>query len=676
MGETLFRRNAVSSFKQTVIERSNLMKGVQTISGKSIQTRNPVWINITGECMACDSSGKLTVPFQKETWDELYGGSFRTSPILEKVSITYGGDFGMAQKLSVTIKCFDLNSFNKIRKHFLLPGNKIEVAFGYATDKRWNSDAAAYHKITGFKVATFSFSAGEDGTWIGNFVAVAPSEVLKGIDVAQGFPSNGLQYSVGGNIDSSDMKDVSSIPEVIISDAQRNGEFSVATINENTSGYLIGRFKGYTPTDESVMVARIAIYTQDHLRFFGIISSLAAWGSKGIRNFFGVWDEAKHGLHEIYVTLGYVVDRIVNDLIKNSVETSSKGDKDIQTLKNLKISFHKDWSKSKLPDGIESGDPTAILILGPGKANFTDDNGKKMDFNEFKAFENASYEDVKAWDGNFLRLDKILIHRDVIFGAMDDASKKIPPESESVDPKDSTDTVINLNDFFRQIFGTIEECTGGALKLRLIPDPNDDKRETLYVVDQNYGGDPKIDCFVFNPIDGDGNTRSCNISSNGGSNEYRTSMFLANSKKGDVAAHLRGCDEKLDDGRKDKVTDAKDEIKKLKTNPGLIVKNSFNGTDISTFKSAMVDLYRNSLKKDRKYENINWPGIELDLSINGAYGILPGCAVATTQIPDDWINKKIYFMVREVSHEFSNSDWVTNIRGLMSFHDNLNYIKL
>ena len=262
--------------------------------------------------------------------------------------------------------------------------------------------------------------------------------------------------------------------------------------------------------------------------------------------------------------------------------------------------------------------------------------------------------------------------------AIGEATDTPESESESVDPKDTKDTVINLSDFFGKVFSIIKECTGGSLALRLVHDPTDESRDTLLIVDQNYGGDADIPCFIFNPIDGDGSTISCNISSNGGSNEYRTSMFLANSKKGDTAARLRDCEAELFDGRDAKRGDAEDRFNEVVVSPGTMIKDRFNAKQLDAFKSIMVDLYRYSPKSHEPFENINWPGMGIELSIRGAWGIIPGCAITTTQVPDAWRvgAKNIYFMVTEVSHKFSQSTWTTDVRGIMSFYDKLIPVRL
>lgn len=678
MGESVFRRNAVGNFKNTVRQRSSLLNGVQTITGRSIQDRNPVWVKVTGKCNACGQSGTMTVPRNQDTWDSTYKiPGFKPSPILESATLTYGGDWGLAQKLSVSIKCFDRGSFEEVQKYFLLPGNVITLRFGYATDRQWNSSSDSDNTVSGFKVATFAFSAGDDGTWIGNFTAVTSATAIKAVDMMQSLDSIGLRYSVAGKIDSSDSKDANSISELIASDAQRNGTESMDRVTKNNMGYVIAGFANYKPLDNENMRARMVLYTGDHLRRFGKVGDWGAWIGRATQRFRGTWDEAENALHEIYVTLGYVVDRIFNTQLKQASELATAGDPDFEKYKNLKVTFHPVYSKAKLPPGCESGDPLSVLILGGNAAKFKDASSGVMDFNQLRGFEGgASADDVIALKGTDVRLDKILLHRDTVTGALNAALAEKPGESESVDPKDTKDTVISMNDFFQELFSLIKECTGGALQLRLIYHPDDESRETILVVDQNYGGDAPIDCYVFNPIDGDGNTRSCNVASNGGSNEYRTSMFLANSKKGDVAAVLRDCESQLETGRTDVNNKALEQIKKLKDSPGLLYKDRFDGKQIAAFKSCMVDTYRYAKKVHNQYENINWPGMTIDITLNGAWGIIPGCAISSTQLANNWKMKNIYFMVTEVTHEFRDSDWSTTVKGIMSFYHKLNYINL
>lgn len=676
MGNSLYRRNPSKdgNFKSVVKARSGLLSKQQHISGQSIQDRNPAYIFIKGKCNMCSGCGvDMELPVELSDWNSVYGNSFKPRPVLQDVSISYGGEYGLAQQISANIKCFDRESFDKVRKSFLMPGNYISARFGYSTSgKQWNPGDSE-HRVSGFRVAVFSFSAGDDGTWIGSFKAVSSAEAMKTIDMHGGLRTN-LKYFIAGVLDSRVPKQVQSISEMIASDAQRNGQESLDRVDASNTGYVISEFGDYSATDESVMKASMVLYTSDHLR--GVVKKAWDGVSRFLMKNTGNWDDAVNTQHEIYVTLGYIVDRIVNGKVKFTVEGAIVGD-DAEEYKKMKITFHKDWSKARLPKDVESGDPTSVLILGSGKASFFEpDGGTSMDFNDIKGQVEGSKDDIIALDGNKVRLDKILLHRDTVLTALAESIEKEPNESESVDPKDVKSEVINLSDFFKKLFSYIKECTGGSLALRLVLDPDEKKRDKLYVVDQNWGGDKDIDCFIFNPIDGDGSTRSCNISSNGGSNEYRTSMFLGNSKKGDTAAIIRNCDSQLSAGRAKAIGRVKNKLFEIIFDPGSMMKDKFSNKQTDAFKSVMVDLYRYADKGHNKLENINWPGMTIDLTINGAYGIIPGCAVATTQMPREWINKNIYFQVLEVTHTFAQSDWSTNIRGMMSFYDHLTPVEL
>tara|TARA_R110000822_G_scaffold128195_16_gene263931 strand:- start:1533 stop:3611 length:2079 start_codon:yes stop_codon:yes gene_type:complete len=690
MSESVFRRNPIGNFKKVVISRAGLLHTPQHINGRSIQNRNPAHIQLTGVCNKCSNCGDASyskMPLELGTWGDMYEPHLKPRPILEDVTITYGGDWGLAQKLTARIKCYDRDSFEKIQKYFLIPGNTISARFTYSTsDSQWNPPDGT-HNITGFRVATFSFSAGDDGTWVGTFTAVAASEAIKSLEMFQGMPSTGMKYNVAGKVDSSDAVDVKSIAELIASDSQRNGTFGTDQVDSSNTGYVITEFvpipSEVEPTDGGGSVA-IVLYTSDHLSTGYIPDIGQSIVTKLSKSRFGSWDEANESTLQIYLTLGYVVDRIINNMI---IVATGKGVgfQDKEAFSKLKIKFHPEYSKSTLPKNVESGDPKSMLILG--RYNYFVDvkSGTDMNFNTIK---HGDEDAVVAYANDILHLDKILLHRDIVTGALTDSISVKPNESESVDPKNEKSEIINLNDFMEKLFSVITQLTGGAVSLRLTHDVEEPDKDIMYIVDQNYGGDTPIDCFLFNPIDGDGSTRSCNISSGGGSNEYRTSMFIGQSTKGDVASKLRDCVKSTYDAREGRRKNAIERLVRIIGNSsgrgggagspiGTMMKDHFNGKQIEAYTAVMVDLTRNATLSDNAKRNINWPGMSIDLTINGAWGIIPGCAIITTQMPPDWyIGKEIYFMVQEVTHNFSKSDWTTNIKGIMSYYNNLNIVSL
>ena len=340
MAETVFRRNPTpgSSFSSTVYNRSQLLKGAQTIGGQSIQMINPAWIKITGKCNMCTGGLKnpVTLPKEKGDWDSIYkSNGLKPDPILEDVTLTYGGDWGLAQKLTANIKCFDRDTFDYVRKAFLMPGNEISAQFGYSTSKQWNSQEQSSRSVKGFRVATFSFSAGDDGTWVGSFVAVSSAEAIKSVDILQGLSSEGLKYKIAGKVEGENTLDVKSIAELITSDAQRNGKDSVPRVGATNTGYVISDFASYDATDPTNMKASMVVYTGKHLegRSWGDVGGAIGgfWG-RVVGNYF---DDIPH---QTYVTLGYIVDRVFNDKILKSAKESVKVG-DGEKFKKLLIKF-------------------------------------------------------------------------------------------------------------------------------------------------------------------------------------------------------------------------------------------------------------------------------------------------------------------------------------------------
>ena len=116
-------------------------------------------------------------------------------------------------------------------------------------------------------------------------------------------------------------------------------------------------------------------------------------------------------------------------------------------FKKLSIRFHKDYSK--LNYEVRTGDPTSLLLLGTYSKFEDHQSGEIMDFNDIQTGDEDA---VKAWDGELLHLDKILVHRDVVIAALEESVMIPENEAESVDPKNQKAEVINLQDFFKKLF--------------------------------------------------------------------------------------------------------------------------------------------------------------------------------------------------------------------------------
>jgi len=553
-----------------------------------------------------------------------------------------------------------------------MPGNEIDVSFGNSSDISWGTSQSV--NLKNFIVATFAFTATSTGTWVCSFEAVSSAQAIKNLD-AQITICNGCNTASGtGQGKTGPIKyitgvektqhPVKGIAQLIAADSQENGKVAIDDLDDGTV-FTKDKFVNYNPGTKYGSDAALVVYKGDFMR--DAMSEFAAWIGGVLKNIgLSSKSEVDTANNQVYVSLGYIVHRIIDDQLLRAMSCGivQGNGKDRDRFSKLKVEFHPIYSKSKLPSGIVSGDPTTMLLLGAG--NYKNDEGDGKDFDA----DCKNLSAVKAINGTDVKLQNILVHRDVITAAFNSATSARNTEADNTDVKDSKDQVVNINTFFEAIADHISSCTGGALALRLVEDPDDSTK--LIVVDQNYGESDALTCIVFDR--GDGSVRTCEIQSNVGSQEYRASMFSGSSKKGDTVANLRGCSPELENQRKKEYDKAKEDRDALIKNPGNLGKNQFNGQEINALKSAMGRLYKNNTDA-QKTETLHWPGLSISVTIDGAYGIVPGCAISSTQVPREWrTNYASYFMVTKVTHTIQNSDWTTQIEGILAYYKNLKFV--
>lgn len=669
MAESLYRRNPEGNVISILKERSSLVKrSNQTASGKSAAVRNPAYATITGHDKSCGGGGSMPLPIEQDKIQQVYnysGGTIKPSPDLESVTIEYGGDWGLAKKVSASIRCYKIGDFERVQRYFLLPGNEIDVTIGYKNSWSVNQTKT----LKGFKVATFSFNTSQDGHWICQFTAVSSAEAIKNLDM-QIVVCNGCNDGTGQSGNSGPLKyitgndsvqhAVKGVAELIASDAQKNGQLSIDTLKD---GEVITSFIDYRPGSKNKDAA-IVVYNGDYCR--NQFEKFSAWIG-GILKGFGIGQsEVESANNQIYVSLGYIINRIINDQLLKSMGCGIAYERD--KFNEMKIEFDPIYSKCKVPSGITSGDPLSVLLLGDGNYKNSSGEGKNFDG------DCKNLGAVKSISGSDVTIQNILVHRDVIVAAFNEATKKREANSDTVDVKDTKNEVINIIDFFEKISDHISSAVGGAISLRIVEHP--DNLKTLIVVDQNYGVTDSLPCPVFDPIDGDGSTRTCTVQSNVGSQEYKAAMFVGSSKGGDAIAAIRGCGDDLDRQRSKEFNLALIDKQVLIKNPGNLGKNQFDAQEINALKSIMGRLYRNN-PDTVKNETVHYPGLSINLEIDGIWGFIPGNAISSTQVPPNWrTTYKSYFMVTKVQHTIQQSDWSTQIDGILAYYKNMDYIKL
>lgn len=676
MSESLYRRKLSPIVESILTDRKALLSKPQFTHGESAQVRNPAWVTITGECKACGQKiPPKTLPEIHEYHQDTYrfkGGSIKPGPTLKSVTITNAGDWGLARKIAAEIECYTIDDFKEIQKSFLLPGNEITAKFGYK--KSWGFPKNSSTTLAGFKVATFAFNTTSEGNWLCNFEAVSSATAIKtldmqsvvcnGCDASAGIGQSGnsgpLKYLVGKQLEPHPVKGVA---QLIASDAQKNGQYSIDDIKE---GDVIQNFQNYSPGTKEKASA-IVVYTGDHLRnhwqkFTAWIGGLArkyGWGSS----------EVETANNQVFLTLGYVVNRLINDQLLRAMSCgviNQNGDRD--SFNTLKIEFHDDYSKCRIAAGITSGDPTSVLLLGD--ANYKNNKGAGKNFDS----DCQNLGAVKSISSGEVNIKNILIHRDVVVSALNEATKQREAEADSTDVKDTKGEVINIVDFFEKVSDHISACVGGAISLRLVEHPDDSKK--LIVVDQNYGVTDELRCIVFDPINADGSTRDCVVQSSVGSQEYKAAMYVGTSKNGDPVAALRGCDDSLKQQRQQEYNKAKTDKDALIKNPGNLGENEFDGQEINALKSVMGRLHKNN-PTSGEIETIHYPGLSINVTLDGIWGFDPGMAISSTRVPKEWINQnKAYFMITRVQHNFVDSDWSTSLEGILAYYPNVKPIFL
>lgn len=645
-----FRRNPESNAIKVLQSRSKLYK-----SGPHYKaaTRNPAYIKVTGQANSCMGGTTITLPKEENTFNELYkpDSKLKIGPILKDVVIEYGGEYGLTQTITVTIECYTMEDFKQIELAFLLPGNKITATFGYGVS--WNESDQKGVNVGPFRVVAFNFSTTTEGYWIATCKAVAAAEAIKDIEVSSIIFDKKLQYR-----DGSTKYPVKGMAELIAYDAQKNGENSIDDLQD---GETISPAGG----------GKIVVYKGKHL-----YSTFGSWFNQLYGKFDGK-TEAEQTFNVVYISLEYIIKRLLMGQIKKEIATGVIG-RDKGDFEKLKIVFDDEISHSWVDAQLRSGSPLTCLLLGIKKGNYKNTKGEGKDF-EADCKNLSAVKAVVQIEGTRQKIDHkhILLERSIVVKAFNEASKKREATSDSVDVKDTKDLVLPIEDFLKKIFDHIGICTGGSIQLRLAVHPKNS--DQLVVIDQNNGkaNDP-LKVVIFDPIDGDGSTRSCTIQSNVGSEEYKAYMFAGASKKGDGAASVRGCKKEADDERaKNPHPDAVRAIGELIYNPGTLGANQFGTVQENALISAVGTLAKTA-PESKKYEMVPYLGMSIEIELDGVYGFVPGNGITTTQLPPHYKTNKNYFQIKSVTHTLSGQDstWSTKLSGIMTFYETIKWIDL
>jgi hypothetical protein len=600
--------------------------------------RNPAW---------CIVKGAVSAPSNPKTFKELYVDQFKPGKLLKNVTIRLGGEnFGLVIEVDCEIQCNTLSEFTQVEKAFCAPGKKFSVEFGY--HRPWGDGYSGSNNIKGLRVAKFSMDATAEGTWIVKFSGVAPGVALRDIQLGvTPLRAGKISYIAG-----SKKYKVNNIQEMIVWHAQVNGSRSIddaadgEVIKPDVGGAMVIYEPDHLPKD----------YAENIINLFSTRSSNETSATKNI----------------LYMTLEYLVELVNKELLPSMKDIVGE---DAADFSKLKIKFDSTLSKSYVDYNIRSAYPTKVLMLG-GKATWGTHGNYKNNGGKGKNFEKCTNLSIlNCYKGptagrSEVDFKKILIEKSIVFSCMQEAYAE-PEKSNDVGAKETSEGTITLKTFFNQLFKAISDATGGAIKLRLSLHPdcsgtnNESLLSELYIFDENNGKTNSVNCYIFNPIDGDGSTRSCNVQSNVGSKEYQGDMFSKAKKSSDPVNTAQGKTRKGNSPAWYKAVGATNEII---YNPGSLGDDVFNDIHMKSLQDAM-----NTIRLDASdaatFDMSIYPGLSIDIEIDGIWGFWPGNAIMTTQLPSKYWTNNTYFMVTSVTHTLdgAGSDWSTKLSGPLTF---------
>lgn len=664
--ENVYRNNPTHGALGVLGKRKELYKNGPHYKAA---TTNPAYFKLTGK----GDGGSITIPGHKlsDSFPGSQYSDFKPYPSLEEAVVTYSPtEYGSKEGLSWSIKCFTRDDFEALEQVFCRYGTEISAEFGYP--KHWIVDQQSI-QIGKFLLVQFEFNADDQGCWIIKGSAVRATEALKKLELQIGVKVQGLSYLSGG-----ERLEVKGLRELMTYDAQQNGQKAIDDINlSGVDGVVFIPKDKHTysaPQPFSSSPGAVLVCKSSHMtRFSGRISKALQSFQEG---FLGS-SSTTSSVNTVYYTLEYVVNRLImgqcHMKYKDEIVLSPG-------FAPTAIGFDPKLSTTFVGGAAISGVPTQIVFAGNNHGDYSGKYsvGDELGIN-FEKVGGAGLGPIKSVIGKRpstqMDISKILIERGVILDAYDEAAKKEEPNSDKINDKSETEESVNVFVFLKKIFKSIKEAAGGAINLTLTQHP--EYTDLMVIVDQRNGYADKLECYVFDGINGDGSSRSINLRSNAGSPEMASSMMAGQTNQGDACWNVAGKLKEIDTKRSTAYKKAQSDILKLIKTPGELITSRFNSEVESSLLSAVIAMSTSTPSSHTKvYELPTYPGLELDVTLDGCYGFRIGNAFATSHLSPNYFKNKSYFMVRSVTHTFTaNSDWVTQLSGILTFYDNIEYIR-
>lgn len=623
--------------------------------------RNPAF------CIMSWSGG--SIPNDTIKWNETYRESrhFKPAPALKSVTIGLNSNENTALLVTAefVVQVFTKSDFVDVTDSLCKLGLLLNFEWGYSNPF---GEGYSGKKISGFKLCGFTFNTEADGTYIIEGKAVGPCSALQGLNAnfeVKSFPyrayiNDGKYYPVTG------------IVELLTYWAQGNGAQSIDDMDD---GEVLIVPAGTRSDGSGQPMGSIMIFDSEHLNKKGLFAAIG----RGWKAMTETTNELNKTSNIVYISLETLVGLFNTEVFPMYKETATT--ENSLDFKKLKILFDPEMSFSYIDPNIRSAYPTKVLLMNRVLGDYKNVNGEGKNFWE-DAKNKAAVECVVSANKTRAKIDpkRIFIERGVIIQALDGTYQKQSPAT-MIDTRVNRDASINVDEFFKRIFEEIKTATGDRISLVMsthpdVFDANDEKAYNLYIYDETNGFSvPPTPVWEFNPIDGDGTTRTFTIKSDIGSQNFQLSQYYGPTMTTDVMARTENLLAVVDAARAGNRAKALLDIQRIIKNPGALGDGAFDDVQMQALKSHYVTLKDCEAGK-LKYNIVSFIGLAADVELDGIWGIGPGSGIWSTQMPDSYKQNQIYFIVMSTTHRFDGetSDWATHINAVVCTTDLVRYM--